>query len=283
MYLRRRPRCGCRPRSALRSRPDRAHRVADGTAATIGPASCGGYYRQEPGRRGPRTRPTSAARAPRKAIVSPAANTSSLPYNAQRILDFEKALLVDRKAGLRQPARCGGLRRPEDLVGLDRGTTGKDQPSRLDADDGRCRNDRNPARRQDGTEAHAKRGWKGRQESLGIGDQHERQTRGLESGLRNFVAQPSFDRQQQLDTAGPRTNQRQRVPPVALEGSRQERLEMLEKTIDRLDRDGVLVRAAECLRVGGRADIEREQIVRHWRAIPAEHACRSRSRSTTSS
>ena len=49
-------------------------------------------------------------------------------------------------------------------------------------------------------------------------------------------------------------------------------LETPEEAIDRLDRNGVLICARNIAGVGGRADIEREKIVRHWRAVAADHA-----------
>ena len=53
---------------------------------------CGEYCRPAPARRAPHRRPTSAARAAQNAMVSPAANTSSRPGDAQRRVDLEKAV-----------------------------------------------------------------------------------------------------------------------------------------------------------------------------------------------
>ena len=91
------------------------------------------------------------------------------------------------------------------------------QPSRLDADDrGSAQNAMPRAARTARKRARKADGKVGRM-SASVGNQHERQTRGIESGLRNFLAQPSLDREQKLNAAGAGAHQRQSRAPVTRE------------------------------------------------------------------
>ena len=79
-------------------------------------------------------------------------------------------------------------------------------------------------------------------------------------------------RQQELDAAGARADQRHGGTALARENAGLQRLEAAQESIDRFDRDGVLARARHAGRVRRRADIERQEIVTDGRSRAADHA-----------
>ena len=79
-------------------------------------------------------------------------------------------------------------------------------------------------------------------------------------------------RQQELDAAGARADQRHGGTALARENAGLQRLEAAQESIDRFDRDGVLARARHAGGVRRRANIEREEIVRDRRSRAADHA-----------
>ena len=104
----------CRSRGARRSRPDRAPRAGAETAARTCRSRRGGDCRRAPARHARHRRPTSAARGGERDVAGREQVDARHP---QRILDSEKALGIERQAGLCQPARRRRLRGPQDLVG----------------------------------------------------------------------------------------------------------------------------------------------------------------------
>ena len=83
-----------------------------------------------------------------------------------------------------------------------------------------------------------------------------------------------LDREQKLNAAGAGADHCDPRAPIAREHARDQRLEAGEEAVDGLDRDGVLARARHIRGVRRRADVEREQIVRHRRAVATDHGTR---------
>src|SRR5262249_34959765 len=94
----------------------------------------------------------------------------------------------------------------------------------------------------------------------------------VEAGAYALAAQPPLDRQQKLDAAGAGAHERQPTAILAREHALEQRLEPADESVDRLDRNGMLAGAGYVGGVGGRADIEREKVIGHRRAVPADHA-----------
>src|SRR6266508_2098295 len=90
--------------------------------------------------------------------------------------------------------------------------------------------------------------------------------------MRNLAPQTVLDRQQKLDAASAGADQGHTHAPPAREDPRLECLEPAEKSVDRLDRNGVLARARDIRGIGSRADVEREEIVGDRWAMAADHA-----------
>ena len=191
--------------------------------------------------------------------------------DAQGFVDLEKATGVERQPGLCQPVRRRSLRGPKDLISLDRRVAVEHQPSGLDAGDGGAGDDGDAALGENGAKTRSECRRKARQDLGDIGHEDERQSADIETGTRDVAPQPTFDREQELDAAGTGADQRHARASLAYEHASHERLEPAEEAVDRLDRNGVLACARHIGGIRGRADIEREQIVRDRRATTADH------------
>ena len=83
--------------------------------------------------------------------------------------------------------------------------------------------------------------------------------------------QAALQRQQQLDAAGAAADDADAGAARALREPARAWPRSGEEAVDRLDRDGVLARAAHVAGVRSRADVEGEQVEGHRRTVAAEH------------
>ena len=205
------------------------------------------------------------------------------PDHAQVVLDPQEPALVYRQAGSGKPVGGRRLRRPQDFIGLDRWRLVAHQAAGFDPAHRLAGEYRDPLFGKNSFEARAERRREARQDLGGISHERKRKSRRIVARGCNIAHQPMPDRQQQFDAAGPGTDQRDAGMTFACEHARLERLEAAQEAVDRLHRNGVLVGTGHAGRVRRRADVEREQVIRHggrWRQITRRPA---RSRSTASS
>ena len=212
-------------------------------------------------------------------MVSPAAKTSSCPATRNVSSTVRKPLASSGNPAVRQPARRRRLRGPQNLVGLDRRVAVEHQPSGLDAGDRRARDDGDAARGENGVEARAERRRKARQDVGHVGDEDERQA----ARHRSRRARPRARSRRSTESSSstppaPAPTSATRARPLRASTRAMSASNRREEAVDRLDRNGVLARARHIRGVRRRADIEREQIVRHRRAVAADHATRRRDR-----
>ena len=111
----------------------------------------------------------------------------------------------------------------------------------------------------------------GRQYFFRVGDQMEF---GIGAGpprLRQHPAEAVADTEQKFDPAGAGADDADPDRVFAAEHPRRQIMPVGDEAVDGLDRHRVLGRARHLGGVGGRADVDRQQIVGHRRAVAAQH------------
>ena len=197
-----------------------------------------------------------------------------MPRSPQGCVDLDEAVPVELQPGGLEPSGGRGLGCPDDLVGRKAGMPFDVNFARPDLRHMRIRDDRNAALAEHATELALKPRGKGGEDFRGGAQQRECQQAGLQSGGGHIGRQPPLHRQREFDAGGAATDHDDAASAGPLHDAAPQRLEPFEKAVDRLHRYRMLQRPRNVAGVGRRPDIERNDIVRDGRRIPAQHATR---------
>jgi hypothetical protein len=182
---------------------------------------------------------------------------------AQPVVDHDEALRRQRQAGVGEPGSGTGLRHPQRLVEFDPPAVCAEQNTRRDTHDGAAGDHCYPVIGEDPREQATDPGIMRRQQRL-AGNQGYLDRVTLQSG------QAMLRRKGELDPAGAAADHGE-AQPRHLARPRQQRLPARREPVDRFDRDRVLGGAGDIVGAGGRADVERQDIVSDRRMGIAQH------------
>ena len=190
---------------------------------------------------------------------------------AQGIGDADETGIVERQAGLRQPRRGARHGHPEDLIERDIGPALAMQSPGIDPRHPMPGMHVNTAFGEDAGELAAHPPIVGRQYFFRLGDQMILGIGAGPPGLRQHPAKTVLDTEQKLEPAGAGADDADPDRAFTTEHPLCHLMPVGDEAVDRLDRHRVLGGARHLIGVGNRSDVDRQQIICHRRAVPAQH------------
>ena len=241
-------------------RREGAQRLAFGLAAQIA-----GQRRALPDRENSRFR---ARMIDRRGDIA-GGEDAGMRRRLQRVVNRNETLIIDIEPGFGKPWHRPGRGYPEDFIERDRRLVFANQQSRFDPHDLVSGMDLHPAFAQHAAEYRADPPVVGVQDLIHVGDQMEAQTFHVPAARRQQAGKPVLHREQQLNAARTTADNADPHGFAAFHDTVAQAFPMGEEFSDRLDRHDVAWRAGNGLRHRSRADIDRQQIIGHRRAVGA--------------
>ncbi len=189
----------------------------------------------------------------------------------QAVAHLDETAVVQRQAGIGQPGSATGLRHPDDLVGRQRLAVAGVQLSVGHRDHFRRAMNDHTTLSQHPLEASPHARVVRRQDVAISGKEVKAQVVGVVAEGLQFVAQAILHRQGQLDAAGAGADQRDGGLPGVPTNTLQQGQPALVEAPDRLHRNGVFGGAFDAVHRRHRADVDRQAVVGHRRAMATEH------------
>ena len=195
-------------------------------------------------------------------------------HGLQGVGYLNETVRIQSEAGFAQPGRAAGARDPDDFVGVHCFAGHRPQARRRYLFDLGVAAQNDTAFGQHPLEGAAHRIIVGRQYDRVAGQQVEAEFLRVAPRCAQLVAQAVLHGQRQFDPAGAGADDRDAPDPGVLAHALEQQLPALVEIVDRFHRHGVLGRAGHIAHLRRGADVDRQGVVGHRRAIAAEHfAC----------